>query len=213
MIRPRGMPPTPRARSSAIEPVGIDVDRLPLGRAELHDRRRARTASRSRGSPRRRPCRARPAPAVRRCRCARRVPLSGHRHRSVTLLVDAVDRSPERTRCASVRSDQPSSVVVLDDAAFLARLADQLDVLRRLRERLQLRLGRACPSASSWLPCWGDLESPSLRLRVGMDRLPTDPSRRLHGDFTAAHPAARERAVRAASRGRFRPGSRRGSWP
>ena len=38
VIRPRGMPPTPSARSSAIEPVGIEVDRLPLGRAELHDR-------------------------------------------------------------------------------------------------------------------------------------------------------------------------------
>jgi hypothetical protein len=38
VIRPRGMPPTPRARSSAMEPVGMAVDLLPLGRAELHDR-------------------------------------------------------------------------------------------------------------------------------------------------------------------------------
>ena len=38
VIRPRGMPPTPSARSSAIEPVGIEVDRLPLVRTELHDR-------------------------------------------------------------------------------------------------------------------------------------------------------------------------------
>ena len=176
VIRPRGMPPTPSARSSAIEPGRDGVDTSCLARPELHDRA-APELLLDRGQARRRPpCPARPVPAP---------PL-----RSSVIAIcpsrsssDPMDRSPERTRWRPP-VDQPSSCVVLDDVSFLARLADHLDVLRRLRQRRQARLARSSPSASSWLPCWGRSREP----------IAAPPRRRaayrsiLHADFSATSP-------------------------
>src|SRR4029079_17792064 len=61
-----------------------------------------------------------------------RVSFFGHRHRSVTLLIRSVDRSPEWSAMASAGRSAFVGVV-LDDVPLLARLADHLDVLRRLR--------------------------------------------------------------------------------
>ncbi len=96
VIRPRGIPPTPSARSSAIEPVGIDVDLLPLGRAELHDRAARRTASRSRGWRRRPPDRARPAPS-------RRPPLRASMSLPVIVILSSL-RAARPTRRSGTRS-------------------------------------------------------------------------------------------------------------
>ena len=74
---------------------------------------------------------------------------------------DPLDRSPERTRMASAGRSAFLRCVVLDDRAFLARLADHLDVLRWLRQRREARLCWSSPSASSSL-CSVDLASPSL---------------------------------------------------
>ena len=63
----------------------------------------------------------------------------GHRHLSVTLLIRSsgplagADAMPSAGRSAFLR-------VVLDDGPFLARLANDLDVLRWLRQRRQARL-------------------------------------------------------------------------
>ncbi len=60
VIRPRGMPPTPSARSSAIEPVGIVSSDELVARAELHDRAATELLLDRRQARRRPPCRARP---------------------------------------------------------------------------------------------------------------------------------------------------------
>src|SRR6185503_7991167 len=128
---------------------------------------------------------------------------------STALLRSATARSAARSSVIAIRSSRSSSIgpcrqrslsrwlpsgrsglvrVVLDDWLLLARLADDLHVLRWLRERRETRLGelglrllllflaRSIPRAhrvASASSC----------------RVPTDPSRGLLGDFTAARPA------------------------
>ena len=204
VIRPRGMPPTPSARSSAIEPVGM-VSRTCFSRDPsfmIAPRPNcfsivARAASTA--LPRSAVVRVRPlvlpsSPSV------RHAPHPIH-----------VDRSPERTLMASAGR-----------SAFLRRRPRRpCRSLRGLRITSTFcggsdsgdRLGWAglLPSASSSL-CSVDLASPSLRLRVVQqttDRSFTPTSRRLHRHL----PGPREGAVRTSRQGRFRPGSRLGSWP
>ena len=174
MIRPRGMPPTPRARSSAIEPVGI-VSSTSFSREPSFM-------------------------IAPRPNCFSIVA----RAASTALPRSAVARSAARSSviaiCPSRSSSDPHGPlagadpmasagrsaflrVVLDDVAFLARLADHLDVLRRFRQRRQTGLG-------------------GLRLRLllgslgGRSREPiASPPRRpagyrsiLHADFSATSP-------------------------
>ena len=202
VIRPRGMPPTPSARSSAIEPVGIvsstsfsrDPSFMIAPRPNCFSivARAASTAL--------------PRSAVFRS-AARSSVIAICPSRSSS---DPSDRSPERTRWRPP-VDQPSSASSSTTVSFLARLADHLDVLRWLRQRRQARLGAL--RLRLLLPlCSAGLASPSLRLRVVLqptDRSFTPTSRRLHRRLSGP----REGAVRTSRRGRFRPGSRLGSWP
>ena len=88
VIRPRGMPPTPSARSSAIEPVGIESTSCRSREPSfmIAPRPNCFSIARSAAST----ALPRSAPA---CSAARSVaPLVGHRHPSVTLLIARCDR-------------------------------------------------------------------------------------------------------------------------
>src|SRR5918993_3701745 len=128
-MRPRGIPPTPSARSSAIDPVG---DQL-LARPELHDRAATELLlDRGEGG-------------VDRLATFGGIPFGRsffrHRHLSVTLLIRSCwDRSPERTTMTSAGRSAFFRRLVLDDRPLLARLADHLDVLGWLRQRRHARL-------------------------------------------------------------------------
>jgi len=135
VILPRGMPPTPSARSSAIEPVGIES-----------------TCCRS----------AEPSFMIApRPNCFS----IADRAASTALPRSASARSAVRSSVIAIRSSRSSSIVpirqrslprwrpsgrsgffrvVLDDWLLLARLADHLDVLRWFRQRRKARLGELC---------------------------------------------------------------------
>src|SRR6478735_3680898 len=176
VMRPRGMPPTPSARSSAIEPVGI-VSRTSFSRDPSF-----MIAPRPN-------CFSIVASAASTALLRSAVFRSAARSSVIAICPsrsssDPSDRSPERTLGSAGRS--AFLRVVLDDRSFLARLADHLDVLGWLRQGRQTRLGglllrllllfarpvsRAHPIASA-----------------SSCRLPIDHSRRLPGDFTATYP-------------------------
>ena len=204
VIRPRGMPPTPSARSSAMDPVGIEVHGLPLGRAELHDRAATELLldRQDRGIDRLAALgqRLAPSPAL--------VPAV---IAIVSVRSSSVHRPTRRSGTRCVRpAGQPSSGSVLV-AGGLRGFRSPRRCVRRLRERRQLRLGRTCPSASSWLPCWGrsrePIGSPPRRLQA-TERT----SRRLHRRFTATHPDRRARRSPGSSDGEGA-GAQRGPDP
>ncbi len=202
VIRPRGMPPTPSARSRAMEPVGMKSTACRSVRAELHDRaatellldrrdRRVDGLAALRRGPLRRPV---------------RCPLVRHRHPFVTLLSTAIVPSTDRiaVRPAPIRlrpfpRRRPPR---------LAHLADHLHVLRGVHQRRQL--GWPDFSFGFFLASLlGRSREPIDRLRVVL-QLPAD----LHADFSATsppliRPARRRRS--GMSRGTSRPGSRFGS--
>ena len=179
VIRPRGMPPTPSARSSAIEPGRDRVDHELLARAELHDRAAPELLlDRGEGGVDRLAA----FGLVAFGRCAR--PSSPSVRHAPHPIRGTARRSGPRWRPPV---DQPSSASSSTTVPFLARLADHLDVLRRLRERRQTRLGGLLPSASSSL-CWVDprepIAQPPRRLAAYRSILHADFS----AHFTAAYP-------------------------
>ena len=205
VIRPRGMPPTPSARSSAIEPVGIVSSDQLLARPELHDRAAAELLlDRGQGG------------------VDRLASLGGvafrrsfvrHRHLSVTLLIRSMwDRSPERTRWRPP-VDQPSSarrprrpwrsLRGLRITSTFCGGSDSGDRLGWVVFCLRLLLGSLLGSISR------AHRFASASSMQTTDRSFTPTSRRLHRHL----PGPREGAVRRSKRGRFRPGSRLGSWP
>ncbi len=169
VIRPRGMPPTPSARSSAIEPVGITsiaviewapsfmIEPVPncfsiawmAAATALPRSAWARSAARS--PPFRSSVVRSPVNAMSPSRSCRSVAVpTGH----------APGRDPRRSAFVGR--------LFLGDPSRLPFLPDQLRLhRRRLRKRRQLRAGPTCPSASSSLRGGDDLESPSMLLRVG----------------------------------------------
>src|SRR4051794_10849529 len=130
-----------------------------------------------------------------------------HRHLSVTLLIRSIGPLAGGTSQASVRRSAFLCCVVLDDVSFLARLADHLDVLRWLRQRRQARL--AGLRLRLLLLFAGSIPGAHRSASASLCRLPIDPSRRLHADFTAAYPARAKAQFR--HRGRERSGLDRGS--
>ena len=205
VIRPRGMPPTPSARSSAMEPVGMASTCCRSGEPSfmIEPRPNCFSMDEDGGVDRL-------APLGRYVRSARSalpvIAICPSRSSS-----DPSDRSPERTSAPPV--DQPSCASS-SDRPFLARL-DHLDVLRRRPSsgdelrlgRLRLRLLLASRRA--------DLASHRCRLRVVWQ--PTESI--LHADFTAASPVvgvtsgpARKRRSSVIEAGEG-PGRDRGSDP
>ena len=109
VIRPRGMPPTPSARSSAIEPVGIESTACRSAEPSFMIAPRPNCFSIAEQR------RVHGLAALRQALAPLR-PLVRHRHPLVTLLIDPFDRSAERPRWRSVRRSGLVGVV-LDDAA------------------------------------------------------------------------------------------------
>src|SRR6476620_11332845 len=132
VIRPRGMPPTPSARSSAIEPVGIvsTCCRSAEPRRMIEPEPNCFSIARIAAST----ARPRSAPAV------------FSPFRSITAIVTLLPvrvRAPGSTQGLATPRDRSAFVPLLFVPPWLARLANQLDVHRRLRERLHLGRDRA----------------------------------------------------------------------
>src|SRR6266511_3885042 len=203
VIRPRGIPPTPRARSSAIDPVGIEstdcrsadpsfmieprpncfsIDRIAASTARP---RSARARSPLRSSIPRSPVIAilsiAPVLFWRRMPSAT-VPSGGH-----LMLLGTPLGMPLRES----GDGRPAESALLRLVLFvprLARLPDQLDVLRRLEERLELLFRGAVFRLLLGFPGGAVSRAHGLLLHVPDRMLRTGPSRRLHRGFTVRHP-------------------------
>ena len=217
VIRPRGMPPTPSARSSAIEPVGMKSTacRSTAPSFMIEPRPELLLDREDRGVDGLAPLRLGRRSAVRRDRCRSARPPSAlrsspwfvtllsirFRHRQATL----PGRDLGRSALVGLSSSRPASACAASGSAPPAAAAAPRATCSfgwpRLVLRLLLRfavgtISRAhrCSSASE-------------------RRLPIGPSRGLLRGFTAARSGPRASAVPACSRGRFRTASRCGSWP
>src|SRR6266511_1697509 len=198
VIRPRGMPPTPRARSSAIDPVGIEstdcrsadpsfmieprpncfsIDRIAASTARP---RSARALSPLRSSTPRSPVIAilSLAPVL----LWRRVP-------STTVPSGAHLTSPTTLERESV-DDPPAESALLCLVLLvprLARLPDELDVLRWLEERLELLFPGAVLRLLLGFPGGAVSRAHGLLLHDSGWMVRTGPSRRLHRGFAVTH--------------------------
>src|SRR6185312_13725192 len=125
VIRPRGMPPTPSARSSAIEPVGMvsTCCRSAEPRRMIEPEPNCFSMARIAAST----ARPRSAPAV------------FSPFRSMTAIVTLLCvRAPSSTQGLATPRDRSAFVPLFLVPPRLARLPDELDVHRRLRKRLHL---------------------------------------------------------------------------
>ena len=116
-----------------------------------------------------------------------RAPLVGHRHRFVTLLIDPLDRSPERATMAPGRLSPLRRLPRRPASACAASGSARRSAADPTAARASA--GRACPSASSWLPCRDGFASPSLRLRVVIQAIGRPFTRTYRRTSSAAHPA------------------------
>jgi hypothetical protein len=181
VIRPRGMPPTPSARSSAIEPVGMKstccraaepsfmID--PVPNCFSIARIAASTAL--------------PLSAV------ARAPLPPLRSLVIAMGLSrscrSIGRSTERTFPASDRGSALFRFLFLD-LPRLALLPDQLDVLRRLRQGCELRRAGLLLRLLLRFAMRAISRAHRMFLRVET-RLAMDASRQRIRDFTATQPA------------------------
>src|SRR6187431_939609 len=180
VIRPRGMPPTPSARSNAMDPVGIESTACRSDEPSFMIAPRpncfsivARAASTA-------------LPRSTRARSAARSSVIAIRSSRSSSIGSIGQRSgpgwQPSGRSAFFR------VVLDDDWLLLARLPDHLDVLRRFRQRRQARLGEL--GLFLLLGLFAGSISRAHRFASGLScSVPTDPSRGLLGDFTTAYPA------------------------
>src|SRR5688572_2612538 len=190
VIRPRGMPPTPSARSSAIDPVGIESTACRSAEPSFMIAPRPNCFSiadnaASTALPRSASARSAVRSSVIAIRSSRSSSIGSIGQRSGP-------RWPPSRRSAFFR------VVLDDDWLLLARLPDHLDVLRGLRQRRQARLGQL-----GFLLLLGLFVGPISRAHRFASALscsvPPDPSRGLLRDFAAAHPARARAQIRHVS--------------
>src|SRR5262245_23788442 len=178
VMRPRGMPPTPSARSSAIEPVGI-VSRTSLSRDPsfmIAPRPNCFSIVANAAST-----------ALPRSAEAR----SADRSSVIAIYPSRSSSDPGGGRRGALAASAGRSAflrLVLRDVALLARLADHLDILRGLRQRREAWL-RALRLRLLLGLLVGPISRAHRFASASSCRLSIDPSRRLVGDFTAAHPA------------------------
>ena len=171
VIRPRGMPPTPRARSSAIEPVGITSIAWmaaepsfmiePVPNCFSIARIAADTAL-----PRSAWARSSALSLPLRSSAARSPVIAMGSSRSCRMVLDRQVALPGET---SGRSTLVGALFLFADRLFLARLPDELRLLRAAAPTAtSASADRSGPWASSSVPSWVDLEKPSMCLRAGL---------------------------------------------
>src|SRR5258706_7461188 len=195
VIRPRGMPPTPSARSSAIDPVGITsiawIEPEPSFMIEPVPNCFSMVAiAAATALVRSAWARSRVLSLPFRSSAARSPINAMGSSRSCRWLLDRQVALPGETSGGSTLVG-----VFLANRLFLARLPDQLGLLRRrLRERRQPGLaGPVLGLLLLFLP-----RTISRRHRCSSElecRLPTDHSRGLHRVFTAARPTGPQRPI------------------
>src|SRR4029079_4670234 len=178
VIRPRGMPPTPSARSSAIDPVGIES--TPCRSAEpsfmIAPRPNCFSIARRAAST------ALPRSAVARS-AVRSSVIATRSSRSYRLL-----RPGGRTGPRWIRRRSGLVFGLFHHGLGVPRLSDQLHVLGRLRERRQGGLGAL--GLGLLLLLFARSVSRTHRVAsTSMTRLSAGASRGLLGHCTAAHPA------------------------